>query len=186
MKAWWQRRTLRFRLAVWYAAGGTLLLAGFSATLYLYVAQTMARPLDHELREDLAEIRRRLAVTAERGLRWDGAAVPAEVRWDPDAPWFELWDEQGGLVRRFGRCPRLVFLHAAGKARAIVVRGFAPGRLRLRRLGLLRLGRRAGRRIELGIVRDQQDEGAEDVAPGRPLRLGSASGDGGDDNAWTK
>ncbi len=101
MKAWWQRRTLRFRLAVWYAAGGTLLLAGFSATLYLYVAQTMARPLDHELREDLAEIRRRLAVTAERGLRWDGAAVPAEVRWDPDAPWFELWDEQGGLVRRF-------------------------------------------------------------------------------------
>ncbi len=32
MKRWLQTRTLRFRLALWYGVGGTLLLAGFSAT----------------------------------------------------------------------------------------------------------------------------------------------------------
>ena len=31
---------------------GTLLLAAFCGTLYMYVADTMARPLDFELRED--------------------------------------------------------------------------------------------------------------------------------------
>ena len=101
MKAWWRRRTLRFRLAAWSGAGGTLLLAVFSATLYGYVAETMARPLDFELRHDLAEIRRRLAITVEGRLRWDGAVVTDAARWDAENPWFELWNEEGQLVRRF-------------------------------------------------------------------------------------
>jgi heavy metal sensor kinase len=100
VKAWWQRRTLRFRLASWYAVGGTLLLAAFSATLYSYVASTMARPLDFKLREDLAEIRQRLSLSAGRDVRWDGITIPAEARWNPEDPWFELWDQNGQLVRR--------------------------------------------------------------------------------------
>ncbi|MSU50834.1 MAG: HAMP domain-containing protein [Opitutus sp.] len=105
MKAWWRHRTLRFRLALWYGAGGALLLAGFSATLYFYVAQTMARPLDHQLREDLAEVRRRLAVTAEGALRWDGSSIATDAQWDPENPWFELWNEEGRLVCRFWPFP---------------------------------------------------------------------------------
>lgn len=100
MKAWGQRRTLRFRLALWYAAGGAVLLAAFSATLYFYVARTMARPLDHALRQDLADVRRRLVVRPDGQLLWDGAAIPADARWDAENPWFELWDERGRLVRR--------------------------------------------------------------------------------------
>ena len=42
MKAWWKPRTLRFRLALWYSLGGTVLLAAFSATLYGFVAQRLA------------------------------------------------------------------------------------------------------------------------------------------------
>ena len=101
MKAWWRQRTLRFRLAAWYGAGGTLLLAIFSATLYSYVAETMARPLDSELRQDLAEIRQRLAITAEGVVLWDRAGATSQARWNSDNPWFELWNEQGELVRRF-------------------------------------------------------------------------------------
>ncbi len=101
MKSWWQRRTLRFRLAAWYAAGGTLLLTGFCLTLYTYVAGTMARPLDFELRADLAEIRRRLAITESGELMWDRTAVSDQVRWSSENPWFELWNEEGELVRRF-------------------------------------------------------------------------------------
>ena len=101
MKAWWRQRTLRFRLAAWYGAGGTLLLAIFSATLYSYVAETMARPLDSELRQDLAEIRQRLAITAEGVVLWDRAGATSQARWNSENPWFELWNEQGELVRRF-------------------------------------------------------------------------------------
>ena len=100
MKAWWQRRTLRFRLALWYAVGGTLLLAAFSATLYSYVASTMARPLDFQLREDLTEIKKRLTIAPDGDVRWDGTAIPANARWNPEEPWFELWNQHGLLVRR--------------------------------------------------------------------------------------
>ncbi len=100
MKSWWKHRTLRFRLSWWYALGGTLLLAAFSATLYGFVAQRMARPLSHQLRQDLEKIQARLVVSAEREIFWDGVKVPDAALWDPRDPWFELWDEQDQLVRR--------------------------------------------------------------------------------------
>lgn len=101
MIAWWQRRSLRFRLALWYAAGGTLLLAGFSATLYLYVVERMARPLDHQLRHDLADVERQLQVLPGGKILWNGREVEARTAWTTQYPWFELWDEQGRLVRTF-------------------------------------------------------------------------------------
>lgn len=104
MKRWWQQQTLRFRLAAWYAVGGTALLAAFSATLYIYVSDRMARPLDHHLRVDLAEVERKLQISPEGGLLWDGKPIPGRPPWMGDEgaeyPWFELWNEQGDLVRR--------------------------------------------------------------------------------------
>lgn len=100
MRRWWETRTLRFKLAAWYAVGGTVLLAGFSATLYLYVAGTMARPLAYQLNQDLAEIRQRLAVEPNGRLHWDRAVLLPGGYWNSDDPWFELWDEKGALVRR--------------------------------------------------------------------------------------
>lgn len=101
MRRWWQRRTLRFRLAVWYAGCGSVLLAAFSATLYSYVSSRMARPLDHELRLDLAEIQERLEIRADHTLRWSGKEISSQVPWTTEYPWFELWDENGRLIRRF-------------------------------------------------------------------------------------
>lgn len=100
LRGWWDRRTVRFRLAAWYAAGSVLLLAGFSATLYFYVANRMARPLAHELRRDLQEVQRRLRVEPDGRLFWDGKLVPLRATWTTEYPWFELWDENGRLVRR--------------------------------------------------------------------------------------
>jgi len=100
MMEWWQGRPLRFRLALWYAAVGTLLLAGFSATLYFYVSQRMARPLDHELRRDLAEVHQRLEINSDGTLRWNGLELGNDPSWTTQYPWFELWDEESRLVRR--------------------------------------------------------------------------------------
>jgi two-component system OmpR family sensor kinase len=97
---WWQKRTIRFRLALWYAVGGIVLLTGFSLTLYSYVAQRMARPLDHQLKVDLEEALRQLEVRPDGQLWWNGRPIPADTPWTTKNPWFEVWDEDGRLVRR--------------------------------------------------------------------------------------
>jgi heavy metal sensor kinase len=139
VKRWWRRRTLRFRLASWYALGGTLLLAAFSAAIYLYVAQRMARPLDHQLRLDLAAVEARLAVGPEGQIRWDGRTVDPDAPWPWRNPWFELWDEQGRLVGRLwplndGRLDQLPFAPARNRV-TISVFSVAPD-LRLRALSV--------------------------------------------------
>ncbi|MEO6244493.1 MAG: ATP-binding protein [Opitutaceae bacterium] len=101
MKTWWQRRTLRFRLALWYGAAGVILLTLFSATLYAYVSERIARPLDHQLRQNLAEVKRHLAVLPDGRVLWDGRDAPRSTGWRADDPWFELWNEQGNLIGRF-------------------------------------------------------------------------------------
>jgi heavy metal sensor kinase len=100
MRRWWQQRSLRFRLALWYALGGTLLLTAFSAAIYVYVAGTMARPLDHQLRQDLAQVQQRMKVLPGREITWNGSTVASGAPWKWSDPWFELWDEEGRLVCR--------------------------------------------------------------------------------------
>lgn len=101
MRQWWLRTPVRFRLAAWYAIGGTLLLAGFSAAIYLFVAHRMAQPLDTQLQSELAKIRSHLEIKADGTVLWEGKGVQSEESWPAKNPWFELWDEQGTLVHRF-------------------------------------------------------------------------------------
>ncbi len=72
---WWARRTIRFRLALWYGVGGTLLLTVFAVTLYSFVAVRMGRPLDYQLRGDLARLEKTLSVKPDRTLLWSGAEI---------------------------------------------------------------------------------------------------------------
>lgn len=139
MRRWWQRRTLRFRLALWYAAGGALLLSIFSATIFLYVSQRMARPLDHQLRRDLTEVQARLTVGKEGQILWDGHKVMSDSPWKWSDPWPELWDDRGNLVCRLwplaeSRLEQLPFAPATGRE-TISVFSVAPD-LRLRALSV--------------------------------------------------
>jgi two-component system OmpR family sensor kinase len=96
----WQRRSLSFRLAAWYATGGTLLLVAFSATIYLYVASSLALPIDHQLRRDLDVIRDRLTISSAGTVLWEGLPLTPSTPWNHPLPWFELWDEEGRLAHR--------------------------------------------------------------------------------------
>lgn len=100
LQAWWTRQTIRMRLAVWYTAGSTLLLAGFSATLYVFVAERMGRPLAEELMSDLEVVKEKVKVLPDNRLIWNGVELPPGTPWTAEYPWFELWDENGVLVRR--------------------------------------------------------------------------------------
>ena len=97
---WWSQRTIRFRLALWYAAGGTALFTLFALSLYSYVAVRLARPLDHQLRQDLQLIDANLTVSPKRALLWKGKPLGRTPPWMTDYPWFEIWDENDQLVRR--------------------------------------------------------------------------------------
>ncbi len=100
MRRWWLRRTLRFRLALWYALGGTVLLSLFSATVYFYVQRWVARPLDEQLRADLATVNKNLSFRPDGTAWWQGRrfASPRRASWDE--PWFELWNADRTLVLR--------------------------------------------------------------------------------------
>ncbi len=100
LRGWWKQRTIRSRLAVWYTAGSTLLLAGFSATLYAYVADRMARPLAEELLNDFEVVKQKVTVLPDNRVLWNRVEVAPGVPWTTEYPWFELWDEHGMLVRR--------------------------------------------------------------------------------------
>lgn len=100
MIAWWGRRTLRFRLAVWYGVGGTLLLTSFTATIYFFVYERMGRPLAYELARDLTEVRRRIQVLPDNQILWNGRPVDTHAPWTTEYPWFELWDDKQTLICR--------------------------------------------------------------------------------------
>lgn len=136
MRHWWQRRTVRFRLAAWYAIGGTFLLLAFSATIYFFVANRIAQPLDHQLQRDLATVRAHLQLQADGSVWWDGKPFQSGERWPPANPWFELWDENGVLVRRFwpfneSRLEQLPVAPARGRETLSVFRLSPDVRLRV-------------------------------------------------------
>jgi two-component system, OmpR family, sensor kinase len=139
VKRWWQPLTLRSRLAVWYGLGGTVLLAGFSATLYLYVAREMAQPLGYQLHRDFAVVKERLTVQPDGRILWDGRPWGMRAQWSTEYPWFELWDENGRLLRRFWpfaehRTPQVPVAPAYGRE-TISVFNVAPD-LRIRSLAM--------------------------------------------------
>lgn len=101
MRRWWQKRTLRFQLATWYALGGALLLSAFSATLYFYVAERLAQPLDQQLRRDLEHVRANLSVSPDQILLWNEQPLDSIDRQTSDIPWFEVWDTSGRLLGRW-------------------------------------------------------------------------------------
>lgn len=146
MRNWWRRTPVRFRLAAWYAIGGTLLLAAFSATIYFFVAHRMAQPLDVQLQRDLAIIQSHLEIKRDGSVMWDGKAVQSEQTWPAQNPWFELWDEKGDLVRRFwpfdeSRLEQLPAAPARGRETLSVFRISADVRLRVLSLPLSLEGR---------------------------------------------
>ena len=63
--------------------------------------ERMGRPLAHELNLDLADVRRKLTVLPDNRIRWNGREIAPGTPWTTEYPWFELWDENQKLVRRF-------------------------------------------------------------------------------------
>ena len=95
MKSWWQRRSVRFRLALWYAAATAVVLFAFAWFVYEVIEHRLGAEIDRQLRGDFDVV--------ETQVDLDAADL-REPRGDEPSPrisaWFEVWAQNGDLLLR--------------------------------------------------------------------------------------
>lgn len=101
MNLWWQRRSLKLRLAIWFAATASGILLGLTPVVYRLIEGRLHLEFDRQLRLDWNLV--------EGHLETDGAG---RVRWRSDSPaplesstyataWFDVWSRDQALLRHW-------------------------------------------------------------------------------------
>jgi heavy metal sensor kinase len=95
MRQWWLRRSLRLRLAVWYAVTSTLILLALGGMLLFVVGGRLLSELDRQLRDDFEMVESRVTRDPEGNFRWLGYGHKEEEQVDP---WFEILSPAGSIL----------------------------------------------------------------------------------------
>jgi hypothetical protein len=104
MRRWWQRRSLRLRLTVWYAATSTVILLALGGMVFFVVNRRLVAQLDGQLRGDFELVESRVIRDPSGQLHWQGYGE------DPDEseaeqqidPWVEILSPSGSRVLQEG------------------------------------------------------------------------------------
>src|SRR5215831_11141181 len=104
MRQWWQRRSLRLRLTLWYALTSTIILLAFGGMLLLVVHGRLVSQMDRQLRGDFEMVESRVARDSAGNLRWLGYGHDKdELEWEKQAgPWFEILSPARSILLREG------------------------------------------------------------------------------------
>jgi len=70
MRRWWQRRSLRLRLTVWYAATSTVILLALGGMVFYVVNRRLVAQLDGHLRGDFELVESRVIRDSAGQLHW--------------------------------------------------------------------------------------------------------------------
>lgn len=100
MKDWWKRRSLKLRLAVWYAAATTAVLTVFAAFVYEVVEHRLAAEIDRQLRIDFDLVEAQLDTDPAGQLRWPVQGAHGDEGFARLSAWFEVWSEDKQLLLR--------------------------------------------------------------------------------------
>ena len=100
MKLWWQRRSLRVRLTLWYAATAVLILLAFGTLLWLMLQRRLGAELDRQLRIDFDLVAYQLERDAGGAVRWNLRGSHGDDGVLRTATWFEVWSETGKPLLR--------------------------------------------------------------------------------------
>ena len=102
MRQWWQRRSLRLRLTLWYALTSTIILLAFGGMLLLVVHERLLSELDRQLRVDFETVESRVTRDSAGDLRWSGYGHDDDENdsEQPGAagPWFEILSSEGTIL----------------------------------------------------------------------------------------
>lgn len=101
MKSWWQRRSLKFRLAVWFTAVASSILLGLMPVFYGLIEHRLHVELDRQLEIDWNLIEAHLESDAAGRIQWkrDSPATPNSPGYA--ATWFDVWSGEDLLMRHW-------------------------------------------------------------------------------------
>jgi methyl-accepting chemotaxis protein len=104
MRQWWERRSLRLRLTLWYAITSTIILLAHGGMLLFVVHGRLVSQMDRQLRGDFEMVESRVARDSAGNLRWLGYGHDKdELEWEKQAgPWFEILSPAGSILLREG------------------------------------------------------------------------------------
>ena len=106
MRQWWQRRSLRLRLTLWYALASTIILLAFGGMLLLVVHGRLLSELDRQLRVDFETVESRVTRDSEGDLSWSGYGHDDDendsAQQGAAGLWFEILSSQGAILLREG------------------------------------------------------------------------------------
>jgi len=105
MKDWWLRRSVRFRLTLWYAAATALVLFAFAWFVYEVIEHRLAAEIDRQLRIDFDLIEAQLDIDTEGGVHWAMRGSHGDEGLARMSAWFEVWSENGELLLRHWPVP---------------------------------------------------------------------------------
>jgi heavy metal sensor kinase len=106
VKSWWQRRSVRFRLALWYATATAVVLMAFAWFVYEVIEHRLGAEIDRQLRSDFGLVEVQVDVDAEEGARWNVHSPHGDETSPPISTWFEVWSENGELLLRNWPVPK--------------------------------------------------------------------------------
>jgi heavy metal sensor kinase len=105
MKGWWPRRSVRFRLALWYAAATALVLIAFAWFVYEVIERRLAAEIDRQLRIDFDLVEPQLDVDTEGRVSWMVRGSHGDEGFARISAWFEVWSENKELLLRHWPVP---------------------------------------------------------------------------------
>jgi heavy metal sensor kinase len=100
VKSWWQRRSVRFRLALWYAAATAFVLFAFAWFVYEVIEHRLGAEMDRQLRSDFELVEAQVDLDADEDARWNAREPYGDEASPPISAWFEVWSENGELLLR--------------------------------------------------------------------------------------
>ncbi len=98
MKDWWQRCSLRIRLAVSFTLVASVIMLGLMPLIYVLIERQMQTEMDQQLKVDWDLIDAHLELSESGGVRWKKSS-PAS----PSSPgyaetWFDVWADGKSLL----------------------------------------------------------------------------------------
>jgi heavy metal sensor kinase len=158
MKGWWQRRSVRFRLALWYAAATVLVLIAFAWFVYEVIEHRLAAEIDRQLRIDFDLIEAQLDIDTEGHVLWTVRGSHGDEGFARMSAWFEVWSENGELLLRHWPVPEANIKDPLPAPRTSTL-NFAT--IELERELFLRVmerpGRVQGRSVVIRVFRDETE-----------------------------
>jgi heavy metal sensor kinase len=105
VKGWWLQRSVRLRLALWYAAATALVLIAFAWFVYEVIEHRLGAEIDRQLRIDFDLVEAQLSIDNEEHVQWNVRGSHGDEGFARMSAWFEVWSENKELLLRHWPVP---------------------------------------------------------------------------------